>query len=100
MTEIKVAKLKQLSEGCGIQVEVDGQSIALFRLHGKVYALDGTCPHKGGPLGEGEIDGAYVSCPWHGWQFDVATGQCHGRATKSVVSYPVRVDSEFVYIDK
>jgi nitrite reductase/ring-hydroxylating ferredoxin subunit len=49
--------------------------IALFNVGGEFFALDGVCPHQGGPLGEGELCGAIVTCPWHGWQFDVRTGQ-------------------------
>ena len=65
---------------------VRGQVVALFNVGGTLYALDGICPHQGGPLGSGRLDGAVVTCPWHGWQFDVRTGQhlvngsiCHPR---------------------
>ncbi|NUN16639.1 MAG: Rieske 2Fe-2S domain-containing protein [Myxococcales bacterium] len=100
MAEFKIARLRDLSEGCGLQVDVGGDAVALFRVQGKVYATSGTCPHKGGPLGDGEVNNGYVSCPWHGWQFEIMTGQCHGRASKSIITYPVRVDSEYIYIEK
>ena len=48
-----------------------GRVIALFNVDGTFYALDGVCPHQGGPLGQGTLEGCIVTCPWHGWQFDV-----------------------------
>ena len=48
--------------------------IALFNVDGQFHALDGVCPHQGGPLGQGELCGTIVTCPWHGWQFDVSNG--------------------------
>ena len=61
--------------GSSREVVVGEQVVALFNVEGSFYALDGVCPHQGGPLGEGELVGCIVTCPWHGWQFDVGTGQ-------------------------
>ena len=52
-----------------------GRMIAVFHVDGQLYGLDGVCPHQGGPLGKGELNGHIVTCPWHGWQFDVRDGQ-------------------------
>ena len=52
----------------------DGRELALFNVGGKFYCLDNVCPHRGGPLAEGTLDGNVVTCPWHGWRFDVTTG--------------------------
>src|SRR5215211_5637813 len=57
--------------------------VALYNVNGAFYALDGICPHQGGPLGKGKLTGCLVSCPWHGWQFDVTTGQ--HQTSKSLV---------------
>jgi nitrite reductase (NADH) small subunit len=61
--------------GNSCEVVVGEHVVALFNVEGSFYALDGICPHQGGPLGEGELAGCIVTCPWHGWQFDVQTGQ-------------------------
>jgi nitrite reductase/ring-hydroxylating ferredoxin subunit len=53
--------------------------VAVFNVDGKFYVLKNECPHAGGPLGEGFLDGPVVTCPWHGWQFDVTSGQGQGR---------------------
>jgi nitrite reductase (NADH) small subunit len=70
----KVADVGDLAAGEGRVVDVDGRSLAVFNVDGRFYAIDNTCPHRGGPLGEGDVDGTIVVCPWHGWRWDVTTG--------------------------
>jgi len=59
---------------------------------GSFFASDNTCPHRGGPLGEGDILGSEIVCPWHLWSFDVATGVCAGVPELCIVTHEVRVD--------
>ncbi|MCP4788091.1 MAG: Rieske (2Fe-2S) protein [Fuerstiella sp.] len=61
--------------GCAAEVVADGRIFAVYNVDGKFYVLDGICPHAGGPLGKGTLNGPVVTCPWHGWQFDVTNGQ-------------------------
>ena len=97
---IKVARIADLEPGSGTTVDVEGQRIALFNVHGTYYAIDDTCPHRGGPLGEGELDGTMVTCPWHGATFDVQTGAVTGPpARNGVRSFPVRVEGEDVLVE-
>jgi nitrite reductase (NADH) small subunit len=97
---IKVARIADLAPGSGTTVDVEGQRIALFNVHGTYYAIDDTCPHRGGPLGEGELDGAIVTCPWHGATFDVQTGAVTGPpARNGVRSFPVCVEGEDVLVE-
>jgi nitrite reductase/ring-hydroxylating ferredoxin subunit len=71
---------------------VEGQKIALFRVGEAFHALSDTCTHRGGPLSEGTVEGAEVTCPWHGARFDIKTGAVLGPpAGREVRSYPVRV---------
>lgn len=49
--------------------------VAVFNLDGEYFGLENACPHQGGPLADGWIDGAEVTCPWHGWCFRIRTGQ-------------------------
>ena len=66
--------------------------IAVFRTHqDQVYALENRCPHKQGPLSEGIVHGASVTCPLHNWVFDLATGQALGADEGQVRTYRVRV---------
>ena len=61
--------------GGSAEVVADGNIYAVFNVDGKFHVLDGICPHAGGPLGKGMLQGCVVTCPWHGWQFDVSSGQ-------------------------
>ena len=91
-----VAKLSELREGRGKVVSVGDKTIALFRRGDAVHAIDNTCPHVKGPLGEGDLTGTLVACPWHGWQFDVTTGVCERDAQISVACYSVAVSGDEV----
>jgi len=71
----KAAKLSEIPSGSIKEVQVGGQAIALANVGGTLYAINNTCLHRGGPLGEGQLEGSVVTCPWHGWQFNVATGK-------------------------
>ena len=61
--------------GTSAEVVTDGRVFAVFNIDGQFHVLDGICPHAGGPLGKGTLNGCIVTCPWHGWQFNVASGQ-------------------------
>jgi nitrite reductase (NADH) small subunit len=76
-THLKLANVQDIPEGKAIIVKAPhGTEVALFKINGKIYGLNNECPHMGGPLGEGTIEDCVVTCPWHGWQFDVRTGAC------------------------
>lgn len=74
MAAFPVARLAEVPERRGRVVVAGGRAVALFRRGDRVFALDNTCVHNGGPLGEGEVDDGYVACPWHGWRYDLETG--------------------------
>jgi nitrite reductase (NADH) small subunit len=59
------------------EVTVEGRALCVANIDGTISVLDGTCPHEGGPLGEGSIEDGRVVCPWHGYAFDVHTGAAH-----------------------
>ncbi len=89
---ITVSKKTDLEPGTCKSVELRDVGLALFNIDGTVYALDNTCPHAGGPLGEGTLEGTHIACPWHGWKFDVLTGTCLKNPSESwkVTSYEIR----------
>ena len=95
----KVAKLGDLPPGEGMVIEVEGKDIALFNVEGVFYALDNVCPHRGGPLGEGFLQGKIVTCPWHGWKFDVTTGRSSVNPEASVSCYTVKVEGEDILVE-
>ena len=78
---IKVIAVDQIAPGQRKLVKVRGNEIALFNLEGKFYAVDNRCPHSTGPLVEGRLYHNLVTCPWHGYRFDIRTGRsADGRA--------------------
>lgn len=95
---IEAAKAGELNPGQGKTLEIDGKSLALFNVDGTFYAIDNTCLHRGGPLGEGDLTNAEVTCPWHGWTYDVKTGQCTS-GSGSVKSYAVKCEGESVVVE-
>jgi nitrite reductase/ring-hydroxylating ferredoxin subunit len=72
---VTVARLEDIPPGTALEVSAGDRSLALFNCEGRVYATQGACLHMGGPLGEGRLEGCVVTCPWHGWQYDVRTGE-------------------------
>ena len=97
---IKVADAKQLAPGNATVVEFDGNRIAVFNVGGTFYAIDDTCPHAGGPLSEGQVDGGKVICPWHDAEFDLKTGDVLAPpAFEGVKSYKVVVEGDEVKVE-
>jgi nitrite reductase/ring-hydroxylating ferredoxin subunit len=96
---IKVAKVDDLEDGELMPVEVDGEPVCLAKVDGEVYAFTDDCTHIGGPLNEGELDGEVLTCPWHGAQFNVRTGQVlRGPARQDIQTYAVQVDNDDVLV--
>lgn len=99
MTEfVTVASTDEIPPGTGKTVEVHGVWIALFNVDGAYFAVDNTCPHAGGPIGEGSLSGEVVTCPWHGWQFNVRTGGRSGNPDFALACCPVRIHDNQVQI--
>ena len=80
-------------------VEVGGIRIIVYNLSGAFYATTATCAHLGGPLDEGLFEEGVVTCPWHGWQFDVRTGESIYDPGRSVATYPVSVVGDDVLVE-
>lgn len=95
---VKVASKSEVSPGEGKVVEAEGKTFALFNVEGTFYALDNTCLHRGGPLGEGQLEGKVVTCPWHAWQWDVTTGVSKMNPETKVANFPVEIRGEEVYV--
>jgi nitrite reductase/ring-hydroxylating ferredoxin subunit len=97
---MKVAEAGDLAPGEAKKVEVAGKTIALFNIDGGYHAIDDTCPHRGGPLSEGFIEGDVVTCPWHGAKFRVSSGEVLGPPARTgVSSYRVRVNGSDIEIE-
>lgn len=93
-----VAKVSDVAPGSATTVVLDGREIAVFNIGGTFYALDNTCPHQGGPLAEGWIEGTTVTCPWHAWCFRLEDGRMTLGEYASVDAFAVSVTGDTVSI--
>lgn len=95
---VRVASMDDIKPGSGMVAETHGKALALFNVDGTIYAIDNTCVHRGGPLGEGDLEGEVVSCPWHGWQFNVKTGGCVNNPAAKIETYQVKVEGRDIKV--
>ena len=96
---IDIADVADCPPGSSRELVAGERIVALFNVEGQFFALDGVCPHQGGPLGTGALTGCIVTCPWHGWQFDVRTGQSRLNARLVQPAFAVRVEGTRILID-
>jgi nitrite reductase (NADH) small subunit len=94
----RITDRNDIPEGTGGEFVAGGRVVALYHVGDEFFALDGVCPHAGGPLGEGTLAGTVVTCPWHGWQFDVTSGQHCLNANLRHASFPVKVEGDDVLV--
>lgn len=95
----RAAKASEIGLGTIHEVQVAGKTVAVANVGGKFHAINNTCLHRGGPLGQGTMDGNLVTCPWHGWQYDVTTGKVGQNPTVGVACYPVEVRGDEIFVD-
>jgi len=95
---VKVAEVAEIPEGAVKHIIVHDKPMALCRVEGNFYAVNAVCPHMGGPLGSGKLSGHVITCPWHGWTFDVRTGLPDHPGGHSVSAYEVRVEGNDVLV--
>ena len=99
LNRIALCQLDELPVGLGRAFEVDGLPLAVFRTRaGRIFAVDGICPHKGGPLADGMLAGDSVVCPYHAFRFEGATGACDQAGTCDIATYPVEVTDDGVFV--
>jgi nitrite reductase (NADH) small subunit len=95
----RAATVTEIAPGTIQQVDVNGTAVALANVDGTFHAINNTCLHRGGPLGEGDLADKIVTCPWHGWQFDVTTGKSSQNPAVGVSCYPVEIRAGEVFVD-
>jgi nitrite reductase/ring-hydroxylating ferredoxin subunit len=96
---VKVGRVDDLAEGQATVAQVDGQRIAIFHAVGHYYALEASCPHEGGPLADGVIEGLHIICPWHGYDFHLKTGECGLDPDIRALTYPIKVQDDDLLIE-
>ena len=96
---IAIARLDECPPGTALERVAGDRMVALFNVAGTLHALDGVCPHQGGPLGQGQLSAGVVTCPWHGWQFDVASGCNQLNARICQERFAVRVEADTILVN-
>jgi nitrite reductase (NADH) small subunit/3-phenylpropionate/trans-cinnamate dioxygenase ferredoxin subunit len=99
MAFIRAARSTDILPGVIREFQVGGTAVALANVEGKFFAINNVCMHRGGPLGEGELDRQIVTCPWHGWQFDVTSGHMVGNPAIATPCYAVEVRDGDIFVD-
>jgi NAD(P)H-dependent nitrite reductase small subunit len=95
---VAVAATDELADGRSKAVEVGGRDLALFRSGEEYFAVENECPHYGAPLCGGYVRDGSVMCAWHGWQFDLKTGECFSAPGCDVEAFEVKVEDGQVKI--
>lgn len=95
----RVASLADLKPGAMIDVERDGRTVVVCNVDGEIHAMDGVCPHRQGPLGQGALHGRMVVCPWHAWEFDCVTGEHDYNPALKQAKFAVRLEGDDILVD-
>jgi nitrite reductase (NADH) small subunit len=95
----KVATTSEIQPGSGKAFKAGGTEVALFNVGGKFFASTNLCPHRGGPLAEGTLDGSYLTCPWHNWQFDLEKGCLVKNPNTPLTTFAVTVENDDIFVE-
>jgi 3-phenylpropionate/trans-cinnamate dioxygenase ferredoxin component len=96
---IRIARRRDIPEGAARIVEAGGRTVALFHSNGAFYVVDNACLHQGGPLGQGEVYGTRVVCPWHGWEYDFSTGCNVDDPSMKLDCFAVQVEGDDILVE-
>lgn len=96
---LKICKDNDLKEGSAKSLKVFARNVAVFRLNGALYGLEADCKHMRASIAYGKIEGTIITCPAHGWRYDITTGECLTESWAKLKTYPVEVTDGIVYIE-
>ena len=99
MPFLRAAKKDEVPAGTIREFQLDGKTVAVANVAGKLFAINNVCLHRGGPLGQGDLAGQVVTCPWHGWQYDVTTGKLMTNPAIGVETYKVEMRGDDIFVE-
>lgn len=99
MPFVRAIRKDEVPVGMIRELQLDGKVIGLANVDGKIYAINNVCLHRGGPIAQGELKGKSVTCPWHGWEYDVTTGKAALNPAVGVETYKVEIRGDDVYVE-
>jgi len=97
---VAVAPSNLLAEGSGSTFKAGETPVACFRIDGKVYVIDDECAHENGPVGEGQLDGFVVTCPYHNWRYDVRNGDCLTNKERFLSCFAVKEEGGYIWVGR
>jgi nitrite reductase/ring-hydroxylating ferredoxin subunit len=96
---LRAAKKDEVPAGTIREFQLDGKTVAVANVAGKLFAINNVCLHRGGPLGQGELEGQVVTCPWHGWRYEVTNGKLVTNPAVAVETYPIEIRGDDIFVD-
>jgi nitrite reductase/ring-hydroxylating ferredoxin subunit len=96
---VRVGDVAEVPPGTGKAFPLGSFDIAVFNIRGELHALENACPHQGGPIAEGWLEGPIVTCPWHAWCFDVRSGKMTLGDFARIARFAVKVLDGGIYVD-
>jgi nitrite reductase (NADH) small subunit len=99
MAFVRVGSLARLPPGSVMEASIGDERYAVCNVEGRIHALAGTCPHRGGPLGQGAVNGGNLTCPWHAWEFDCLTGANDYDPAVKIATFAAQVSGDDIWID-
>ena len=97
---VAVARVDEIGKSTGRTVAAHGIAVAVFNIEDRFYAIDDACTHEDAPLGEGEVRGTRVVCPYHDWVYDIPSGACLTEPTRPVGCFETKVNDDFVWVGR
>ena len=98
MAWVEIGIVSDFAEGTATELVVRDRIVAVFCVAGQLFAMDGVCPHQGGPLGKGTLDGCILTCPWHGWQFDIHEGKSQLTPNVKQPTFDLKIEDGCVFL--
>lgn len=95
---VLAAEAREILNGASKVVDIAGRAVAIFNVDGTFVAIDNACPHMQGPLGDGAVIDGHVRCPWHGWMFDIVSGECALVPHAKLTHLPIRLEGGDIYV--
>lgn len=96
---IKVCSKAEIPSGRNKLINAEGKMIAVWNINNEFFAVNAVCPHRGGPLEQGSLNQNVVTCPWHGWQFDVKTGTSPVFPQAKLETFKIQVNGEEIFVE-
>ena len=96
---VRFATAEEIPEGRNKSVRIGLRRIAVFNIAGSLFAIEDACAHMKAPLSQGRLTGTNLTCTWHGWEYDIRTGQRKGKEAGCVRTFPVKIESGIILVD-